>query len=278
MQGPSGRPVRAVVLVVTLVVILTTSACGRGSNESGDGSSDGSPTALRTEVLEELPWDVDLFTQGLAFISPDRLVVSSGLYEQSNLQVVDPLTGLSQQVEPLNPGWFAEGITVATTSDGPALVLLTWREGVAAWFDPVTLAELKQLSYDAEGWGICQLDDGRMVTSDGSASLTFRDADTLTAIDGVDVTRAGVAVDQLNELECDGTTVWANVWQTDRIEQIDVATGRVIAEVDASGLLDRTANANADVLNGIARIPGTDDQFLLTGKRWPTAYRVRFVP
>jgi glutamine cyclotransferase len=31
------------------------------------------------------------------------------------------------------------------------------------------------------------------------------------------------------------------------------------------------------VLNGIAAVPGTDE-FLVTGKYWPTMYRVKFVP
>ena len=32
---------------------------------------------------------------------------------------------------------------------------------------------------------------------------------------------------------------------------------------------------NVDVLNGIAHIPGTNE-FLVTGKNWPTIFRVRF--
>ena len=33
----------------------------------------------------------------------------------------------------------------------------------------------------------------------------------------------------------------------------------------------------ADVLNGIAAVPGTDE-FLVTGKNWPRLFRVRFTP
>ena len=33
--------------------------------------------------------------------------------------------------------------------------------------------------------------------------------------------------------------------------------------------------AGGDVLNGIAAVPDAPDEFLLTGKRWPTTYRVR---
>jgi glutaminyl-peptide cyclotransferase len=44
--------------------------------------------------------------------------------------------------------------------------------------------------------------------------------------------------------------------------------------VDASGLF--SPRDRGDVLNGIATIPGTD-QFLITGKHWPSLFRVRFV-
>jgi glutamine cyclotransferase len=71
-----------------------------------------------------------------------------------------------------------------------------------------------------------------------------------------------------------GGRVWANVWKTDRIVAVDPATGRVTAVVDASGLLPK--QQGMDVLNGIAQLaPG---EFLLTGKFWPTSFRVRFVP
>ncbi|MFD9615183.1 glutaminyl-peptide cyclotransferase [Streptomyces sp. NPDC059083] len=43
-------------------------------------------------------------------------------------------------------------------------------------------------------------------------------------------------------------------------------------------MLPRSARTpDTDVLNGIAHLPGTD-HFLLTGKKWPTSYEVRFVP
>jgi glutamine cyclotransferase len=58
--------------------------------------------------------------------------------------------------------------------------------------------------------------------------------------------------------------------------RIDPATGRVTAVVDASGLLTAQQRATTDVLNGIASVGG--GEYLLTGKFWPTTFRVRFVP
>ena len=60
-----------------------------------------------------------------------------------------------------------------------------------------------------------------------------------------------------------------------RSVRIDPASGVVNAVVDASGLLGQP-RTNSQVLNGIAHISG--DEFLLTGKYWPSAFRVRFDP
>jgi glutamine cyclotransferase len=58
--------------------------------------------------------------------------------------------------------------------------------------------------------------------------------------------------------------------------RIDMKTGRVTAQIDASGLLPAAERAGADVLNGIAYDPA-DKTFLITGKLWPTLFRVTFV-
>ena len=113
--------------------------------------------------------------------------------------------------------------------------------------------------------------------SNGSARLTFRDPETFDETGRAEVTDAdGRPVTQLNELECVGGAVYANVWKTDRIVRIDPGSGKVTATIDLTGLLPAADRAGVDVLNGIAAIPGTD-QFLVTGKLWPAMFRVRFV-
>ena len=91
-------------------------------------------------------------------------------------------------------------------------------------------------SYDTEGWGLC--DDGsRLVMSDGTSTLYFRDRNTFALLGTVEVTNDGEPVEELNELECVDGQVYANVYQTDNIVRIDPASGRVTAVIDASGLL-----------------------------------------
>lgn len=218
-----------------------------------------------------LPHDRSLFTEGLE-IADNTLYESTGRYGQSALRATSPDTGrLGGQVR-LAPALFGEGITVVHDR----IWQLTYQEGVALQYDRANLHQVATAHYSGEGWGLCY-DGTRLVMSNGSSRLTFRDPTTFAATGGVDVTAGGEGVDNLNELECVGGQVYANVWQTQQIVRIDPATGKVTAVIDAAGLLAPSERAGTDVLNGIAAIPGTD-QFLLTGKYWPHLYRVRFVP
>ncbi|MET8953644.1 glutaminyl-peptide cyclotransferase [Streptomyces sp. NPDC004129] len=227
---------------------------------------------LRVKVLQTLPHDPAAFTEGLELVGR-TLYEGTGISGDSWVQAGPP--GRRPRVraslpEPL----FGEGITVL----GRTLWQLTWQDRIAVERDATTLKELRRVRYPDEGWGICfQRDRHRLVTSDGSARLTFRDPRALAATGGVTVTENGAPLPRLNELECVGTAVYANVYDTDRIVRIDPATGAVTADIDASGLVRADRLAPGAVLNGIAAVPGTD-QFLITGKYWPTMFRVTFAP
>ena len=115
--------------------------------------------------------------------------------------------------------------------------------------------------------------------SDGSANLTRRDPQTFESLGEVNVTYNDQPIERLNELECVGDTIWANVWQTNYIIQIDKQTGAMIGFVDAAGLLTRQdveGLTRLDVLNGIA-YNAADDTFYITGKLWPLMFEVNFV-
>jgi glutamine cyclotransferase len=89
-----------------------------------------------------------------------------------------------------------------------------------------------------------------------------------------------VAMTNLNELEYDassnGGTILANIWLQDIIVRINPRTGFVKTIYDLSSLYPRSERAPmADVLNGIAKVPNSRNEFLITGKRWPWIYRVR---
>jgi glutaminyl-peptide cyclotransferase len=227
---------------------------------------------LRVQVLATLPHDTTMYTEGLE-IHHGVLYESSGLVGQSRIRasaLSRPTTTLREATLPAP--LFGEGLTVA----GDRLWQLSWTSGIAIERDPVTLAQRRQVSYQGEGWGLCY-DGQRLVMSDGSPRLTFRDPVSFAPSGQLEVRLAGEPVRALNELECAGGVIWANVFPTDRIVRINPRTGEVSGVVDASGLLSTPPPSTEDVLNGIAAIPGTDE-FLVTGKRWPLLFRVRFVP
>jgi glutamine cyclotransferase len=226
---------------------------------------------LKVQVLSVRPHDPQAFTQGLVW-SRGKLYESAGMYGASSLREVDAATGAVQRRLDVPPGFFAEGLALV----GDRLIQLTWREGSAFVYSVASFERVAELRYEGEGWGLC-FDGRRLVMSDGSDRLTFRDPRTLAATGRVAVRLDGRPLPQLNELECVGREVYANVWQSDEIVRIDPESGRVTAVIAAGGLLAPEERAKADVLNGIA-YDAAKKTFLITGKLWPKLFEVRFVP
>jgi glutamine cyclotransferase len=226
---------------------------------------------LRVKVLSVRPHDSSAYTQGLVWDN-GRMYESTGLYGRSSLRQVESRTGEVLRRVDVPAGFFAEGLAQV----GNRLVQLTWKEGVAFVYDALSFGRVGEFHYDGEGWGLCD-DGGRLVMSDGSDRLSFRDRRSFALLGGVNVRLDGLPVQELNELECVGGAVYANVWKTDEILRIDPAGGRVAAVIDAGGLLDAAEKAQADVLNGIAYDP-LKKTFLITGKLWPKMFEVVFVP
>jgi len=258
-------------MVLTLLTtLLLTVACAdhRDTTSVADNST---ATPLRVKVLDVLPHDPESFTQGFE-LADGTLYEGTGIRGESAIMAGAPGQPPQTRVE-LSDDLFGEGITVVDDR----VWQLTWQAGIAIERDRDTLTELDRTRYSGEGWGMCyQPTQDRLVTSDGSATLTFREPESFAVLGETTVRHAGEPVQRLNELECVDDTVYANVWQRDTIMRIEPDSGRVSATIDAAGLLSATEREHADVLNGIA---ATDSgEFLLTGKYWPKTFRVRFVP
>jgi glutaminyl-peptide cyclotransferase len=234
-------------------------------------SAPNPPERLALKVLSVRPHDPESFTQGL-LLQGGSLYESAGNYGKSSLREVDPKTGAVKRKVAVPAEYFAEGLTLVDDR----LIQITWKEETALVYDRATFKPVGKFRYDGEGWGLCW-DGARIVMSDGSDRLTFRDPKTFATLSTLNVTRDGKPVPELNELECVDGLVYANVWQTDDILRIDPKDGRVTAVIDASGLLTPEERGKADVLNGIAWDPAAKT-FLITGKLWPKMFEVQFVP
>lgn len=233
-------------------------------------AQEGAPE-LAYEVLSRQPHDATAFTQGLQSDGQGALFESTGLYGRSSLRAIDPLSGEILRIVALPDDRFGEGLALVDDR----LIQLTWRSGEAFVWDAQTFALLETFSYEGQGWGLCY-DGERLIMSDGSSSLTFRDASSFEIVGSVEVTLDGASVDALNELECVRGSVWANVWHDDRILRIDPVDGRVDGVLDLADIIEPhpTTRDSESVLNGIA-YDVTTDSYLVTGKRWPQLIEIR---
>lgn len=224
------------------------------------------------EVVNEYPHDRAAFTQGLVFEN-GNFYEGTGRKGQSTLRRVDLETGQVLQMHELPDHLFGEGIVVFEDR----IVQLTWRANIGFVYHKNSFELLKEFTYPTEGWGITH-DGNRLIMSDGTSNLYFRDPHTLEETGRIKVLDEGVPVVKLNELEYINGEVWANVWQTNRIIRIDPETGTVLGRINLEGLLrpeDRTDRES--VLNGIA-YDTENDRLFVTGKLWPKIFEIRLIP
>jgi glutaminyl-peptide cyclotransferase len=218
-------------------------------------------------VVAITPHDRKAYTQGLAY-HDGLLVESTG--QRSTLRKVALRTGKVLKETRLSSRYFAEGAAVL----GRRIYQLTWMNHVAFVYDLGTLRRVRSFRYAGEGWGLAA-DGQRLVMSDGTAVLTFRDPKSFAIRRRMTVTDAGRPVAGLNELEIVGRTLCANVYPTDRIACIDPASGDVRYWLDLTGLLPQSLRTDESmVLNGIA-YDARRKRLFVTGKFWPRLYQIR---
>ncbi|WP_300907820.1 glutaminyl-peptide cyclotransferase [Corynebacterium stationis] len=278
------KPALAALLTLSLALVGCSSTTSQTDTLDSVAAEEGSEEAstsniarFETKVLERLPFDASLFTQGLEVTDSGDVLVGTGQYGESGIFTLPAGSDSARQHVRNDNAVFGEGITQYNSAEGPVIWQLSWDSGEAYKYDAESYELLDTASYPGEGWGLCSLDDTTLAMSDGTDELRHIDGETFAEQARVRVTMNGQAIDNINELECVDGEVFANVWFSTTILRIDPATGEVTGTIDASGLENNAADDPDNVLNGIAHIPGTEEYYL-TGKRWPDMYRVSFDP
>ena len=220
-------------------------------------------------VVNRLPHDPRAYTQGLLY-HKGYFYESTGLYGESSLRKIDPQSGWQHRTKPLSRRYFGEGLALASG----ILVQLTWKAGKAFVYDSDSFEQLREFSYDTEGWGLTF--DGRsLIMSDGTERLYFRNPTSFRLEKTLSVTDGGRPVPYLNELEFIEGEIWANVYQTYDVVRIDPESGDVLSRIDFGGILSpEDRNGREDVLNGIAYDPD-GKRIFVTGKRYSFIYEIR---
>ncbi len=263
--------------LLSFALLLAPACAPAGSSDSstndGAGQRPPAPERWLVEILDRRPHDPGAYTQGLLW-RDGVIYESTGSYGASSLRSWRWDDGSELDRVDLDRDLFGEGIALVPGAE-ERLIQLTWRRGMALVWTLEPFTELGTMRFDGEGWGLAY-DGSDLIMSDGTPILTFRDPETLTVRRRLRVTRSGMPVDDLNELELVDDLLFANLFGSDEIAAIDMDSGSVVAMVDASGLLTEEEAEEADVLNGIAYRPETGT-FVLTGKYWPWIFEVRIL-
>ncbi|MGH2807485.1 MAG: glutaminyl-peptide cyclotransferase [Actinomycetota bacterium] len=250
--------------LLVLVLGFALAACS-------DPATAQDPTPGYT-VVRTFPHDENAFTQGLAFWE-GRFFEGTGIEGRSTLREVDLETGDVLRSRALAPHLFGEGITILDRR----IYQLTWQDHVAFVYRPGNFNRvIRRFRYGTEGWGLTT-NGKRLIMSDGTNVIRFRDPRTFRVKRKLRVTRNGEPVQELNELEWIQGEIFANVFRTDFVVRIDPRTGEVVDRIDLSTLRqmeEADPMGDPDVTNGIAYWR-SQDRLFVTGKLWRNVYEIR---
>jgi len=220
-------------------------------------------------IIKTYPHESSSFTQGL-IIHEDQLYESTGDYGTSHIFKVDLKSGrIQKRCCSLPDHQWGEGITILNNR----LYQLTWKSKKGYVYDLDSFNVLRTFEYPNEGWGLTH-DNTHLIMSDGTATLTFLDPDTLKSVNKIEILDGQTPVEGLNELEYIDGKIYSNIWLTERIAIIDPEKARIEAYVDLTGL--RRRHPFGDVLNGIAYDKKTG-RLYVTGKWWSELYEIEIV-
>ena len=262
---------------------MLTIGCGgtQANNSNSKDSNDKSMVSSKKRevvmaklydyrVVREYPHSTKSYTQGLQYVD-GVMWEGTGREGSSYLQTIDLKTGEVNILASLPNSEFGEGITHYKDR----IYQLTWESHKAYLYDNKGNF-IKNITYRGEGWGITT-DGEHLYMSDGSSTIRRINPETFATEESICVTLNGEPLDLLNELEWIDGHIWANVYLTDAIVEIDPKTGIVVGFIDLPELRGRLKqNPEAEALNGIAHNASTGN-FYVAGKDWNRIFELEVI-
>lgn len=234
--------------------------------------SDDVPKAYSYQVVNTFPHLTSSYTQGLE-IYRGNLYEGTGETGKSHLYKITLETGQPLQTFKMHKNFFGEGITILNNK----IYQLTYHAQKGFIYDLNTFAVLDSFRYHSEqGWGLTN-DGTNLIMSDGTNVLTWLSPNDFTIIKKVQVANNKSTINNINELEYINRAIYANVYQTNFIIEIDAQTGKVLSEINLTGIIDLYKTNTIDVLNGIA-YDKPNDRLFVTGKWWPKLFEIKLTP
>lgn len=267
---------KKIAISATLCTLLLM-ACGGTDNKqkSEDKATEEQPATTFAKlydyrIVADYPHSKESYTQGLERYD-GKMWEGTGQEGDSHLQIIDLATGAVERIASLADDEFGEGITHHDNK----IYQLTWTSRKAYVYD-LEGKLLKSIRYNGEGWGITS-SGKELYLSDGSSTIRLIDPETFATKRSILVSYNGQPLDYINELEWVAGKIWANVYLTDAIVEIDPATGIVTGYVDLPALRTHLKdNPEAEALNGIA-YNAENGHLFVTGKDWNKIFEIEIV-
>lgn len=258
------RAVLAFVFALTLAPAAHAADCAR-------------PKDLRFEVTGKIVRSEVGFTQGLEWRDGKLFESTGAVGGHSGLNTIAP-DGTVTRLRDDGTRYFGEGLTIFNDE----IYQLTWQEHEVFVYD-LAGQRKRSLRNPREGWGLTN-DGTSLIFSDGGPSFYFADPQTFAITREVKIKtdRPGDVIG-LNELELVDGKLYGNLFQTNTIVRLDLASGCIEAVAGLGALWrvmtpedkKQVTSSEQNVPNGIAydRASGL---FYVTGKRWRTIFVGKF--
>ena len=124
------------------------------------------------KIVAQFPHSTNSYTEGF-FYRDGLFYEGTGLKGSSAILVIEPESGKVLQRRSLPEEYFGEGII----DWGPGIYEWTWQSHICFVYDRFSLRPVRQFSYSGEGWGMTRTAH-RIITSDGTSTLRFRNPNT----------------------------------------------------------------------------------------------------
>jgi glutamine cyclotransferase len=254
------------------VIVTKTDGTNTSKPVSVKTLSNISPKKYTYQVINSYPHLTTSYTQGLEYYN-EYLYEGTGEYGSSNLYQINLKTGQPLKSFYLDDDYFGEGITILNKK----IYQLTYFAQTAFVYNLTDFSVIDSFKYASkEGWGLTN-DGENLIMSNGSHHLIWLNPTDFTVIKTLQVANNNGIKSNLNELEYIDGTIYANIYTTNTIVQIDAETGRVLSEINLTGLLNLYNSDQVDYMNGIA-YDKENDRLFVTGKFWPRLFEIKLVP
>lgn len=234
------------------------------------------PEKFTYKIVNTYPHSKDYFTQGLEF-HDGYIYEGTGENGASGIYKVNLTSGEAVQSVELNEKYFGEGITVLNNK----IYQLTYRAKKGFVYDFNSFALIDSFQFSSvtnEGWGLTN-DGKNLIMSDGSQFLTWINPNDFSVVKRIEVGNNKTIYKSVNELEYINGTIYANVYTTEMIVQIDPETGRILSEISFPNMIKMYHHQKdrIDLMNGIAW-DEKNNRLFVTGKLWPKLFEIELVP